>query len=83
MISAENFLPIIVPAVATNSVDLQKDDITFICSDGISDWLENAELVKIFTTEELTFACNLIFDLVKERCPKNWLDDMTIIAFKI
>lgn len=77
----DNFLPMIVPEIATNSIKVDEGDILFICCDGISDWVKPHELVQILrSTSNLEAVCEDIFSKVEARCPKDCLDDRTIVS---
>ena len=77
----DNFLPMIIPDIAKEEHEFADGDIVIICTDGISDWIENNEFIGILRkTSSLEEGCHNILSLVNERCPLNKRDDMTIVA---
>lgn len=80
----DSYLPMVIPDIATAEYKVNKGDILIICTDGISDYIEENELVSILRkAESLESACDMLFSLVEERCPVNKLDDRTIIMAMI
>lgn len=80
----DNFLPMIIPDIAIAEYEVSEDDILIICTDGISDCIENDEYVHILrSSKSLESACNTLFTLVEDRCPENNLDDRTIIIARL
>ena len=79
----ETFLPMIIPSIAKSEVKILKSDILFICCDGITDWIEQEELVQFFNSpKSLDEICSDILKKVEEKCPSEWLDDRTIVAVR-
>lgn len=79
----EVFLPMIIPSIAKSQIEVSTDDILFICCDGITDWISEEELVDFFKEEEsLEKTCDNIIEKIDNRCPKEHLDDRTMIAVK-
>lgn len=80
----DNFLPMIIPDIAIAEYQIHKDDVLIICTDGISDCIEEHEFIEILKeAESLEAASNKIYSLVDSRCPANRLDDRTIIIARL
>lgn len=79
----DSFLPMIIPQIALSSIEINRNDVLFICCDGITDWVKPEEIVEVLRNiDTLDKGCIEILNKVEERCPQNCLDDRTIVAVK-
>jgi serine/threonine protein phosphatase PrpC len=79
----DSFLPMIIPQIALSSIEINRNDILFLCCDGVTDWIKPEEIVGILRNiDKLDTGCIEILNKVEERCPQNCLDDRTIVAVK-
>lgn len=76
------FIPDVVPKYSIKHIDIIKDDIIFMCSDGINDWI-SYELLLDIINNDINDTCNMIFDYVDSKCSLDRNDDKSIICFKI
>ncbi len=85
MSSFSYFLPMVIPIHKIETISLKKGNVLAICCDGVSDWLDEKEIIKAILENKLDLAVSSILDLSKERSMKklNYCDDMTIVAIEI
>ena len=77
------YLPMIVPEVTIEEYKVNKGDILFICSDGISDWVRLEEFILILDSNiSLNECLKIIMDLVEKRCDTNSLDIKVVVYNK-
>lgn len=62
------------------TIDYKKDDILIICSDGLSNMLNNDEILKLIISEkDIDKACNKLISIANENGGR---DNITVIAIK-
>lgn len=75
----DNFLPMVIPQIAVEEYMVSDNDILIICTDGVSDWIDDNEFINILRTSgSFEEGCRNLFSIVNEKCPANKLDDKTI-----
>ena len=78
------YLPMVVPNISYFQGKAKTGDYLLICTDGISDWISESEIVKLLTgNDDLNEIGEEIYALVIERCPRDRMDDATMILAKI
>lgn len=79
----ENYLPMVIPEIATTKHTIDKGDVLIICSDGISDIVKHEEFSKfIKDSKSLECAGNGILDEVILKCKDKYRDDATLILIR-
>ena len=80
----DNFLPMVIPQIAVEEYLISQNDILIICTDGVSDWIDEEEFVDVLrSSSSIERGCKKFFSIVNDRCPANRLDDKTIIVVQV
>lgn len=80
----DNFLPMVIPQIAVEEYLISQNDILIICTDGVSDWIDEDEFLDILRdSSSIEQGCKKFFSIVDERCSANKLDDRTIIVVQV
>ncbi|WMM25473.1 SpoIIE family protein phosphatase [Tissierella sp. MB52-C2] len=80
----DNFLPMVIPQIAVEEYLISQNDILIICTDGVSDWIDEDEFVDVLrSSSSIEQSCRKLFSIVNERCSANKLDDKTIIVVQV
>lgn len=80
----DNFLPMVIPEIALSQHEARKGDTLAICSDGLSDCVNLDELKEVLDKPlSLQESCNNLICIVKDRCPINKLDDITVVLARL
>lgn len=82
----DTFMPMVVPKYSLEEYSLNKGDMIIICCDGVSDYLNSNELVKLIDNDNLSKSVEQIIDIAKDNAIKehnrNQYDDITIILYQ-
>lgn len=79
----EYFLPMIVPEIASSSIQINPGDVLIICCDGVSDWVKPEEMELILGKHKyIEDACEEIMHKSEVNCTESYLDDRTIVAVR-
>lgn len=65
--------------IDTTKIDVKEDDLFFICSDGVTESIDDNELETIFKSSKLEIFVNTLFNEVY----KKEIDNFSFIAIKI
>ncbi len=83
----DTFIPSVVPKYAQESYRLEKQDMILICCDGISDYLDGKELLKLISSDNLEKSVNTIINKARDKSieshGKNQYDDLTLVIYKV
>ena len=81
----DTFMPMVVPKYSLEEYSLNKGDMIVICCDGVSDYLNSNELVKLIDKDNLSKSVEQIIDTAKDNAIKehnrNQYDDITIVLY--
>lgn len=81
----DTFMPMVVPKYSLEEYSLNKGDMIVICCDGVSDYLNSNELVKLIDKDNLSKSVEQIIDTAKDNSIKehnrNQYDDITIVLY--
>lgn len=61
--------------------DIRKDDIIFICSDGVSEAFSDVELVELLANSDINLKSKI--QIIEERCAEDSFDNNTAIICKV
>ncbi|MDT8717563.1 hypothetical protein IAI10_12900 [Clostridium sp. 19966] len=78
----DNYLPEVVPDIASNKDTVQLGDILLLCSNLVYSLINQQEMLDIMRNNALEAAVEKVFSLVAARYPKYWIGDRTFVAIK-
>lgn len=60
----DNFLPMVIPQIAVEEYLISQNDILIICTDGVSDWIDEDEFVDVLrSSSSVEQGCRKLFQL--------------------
>ena len=81
----DTFIPMVVPKYSLEEYSLNKGDMIIICCDGVSDYLNDDELLQHVNRQDLPESVNAIISKSKENAieehNRNQYDDITVVLY--
>ncbi|MFA7193228.1 MAG: hypothetical protein WC131_03850 [Bacilli bacterium] len=81
----DRFIPMVVPSYSCEETEIYNGDIIAICSDGVSDYLQADEIMRLINPFNLEQSVNVIIDTAKNNAIKErsevQYDDITLVLY--
>ena len=82
----DRFIPSVVPSYSIEEYVISSGDIIVLCCDGVSDYVNENELIKLIDHTNISNSVNDIIDIAKQNSikerNKNQYDDITLIIYQ-
>ena len=82
----DKFIPMVVPLYAIEEYELNQNDKVILCCDGVSDYLNEDELLALIDSNNLPDSTDAIIEKAKsnsiEEHKRNQYDDITLVIYK-